>query len=69
MEKKFSDYIVFTEEYRLDVYVCVCGYAVQKFEKMAEAFRHKIDPRLYLEKKFETCSLFAVQEPVLSSRN
>ena len=41
--------VTFTPQYKLDLYLSVCGYAVVEFEKMAESFRRKNDPRLCME--------------------
>ena len=46
---KYKKNFTFTQKYKLDVYQSACGYAVVEFEKMAESFRMKNDPRLYLE--------------------
>ena len=45
-----SDYFMFTPEYKVDIALTACGYALRKFEKMAEAFIKKIDPVEYLER-------------------
>jgi hypothetical protein len=50
---KFSSYFVFTQRYRIDVFLRVCGYAVGRFEEMAEAFRERNNPRVYLERKLK----------------
>ena len=42
--------INFTSDYKLDIYITVCSYSVGVFEKMAQRFEEKNDPRLYLEK-------------------
>ena len=42
--------ITFTPEYNLEIYVRVCGYAIPKFQEMAESFKKRNDPRVYLEK-------------------
>ena len=42
--------INFTNDYKLDIYITVCSYSVGVFEKMAQRFEEKNDPRLYLEK-------------------
>ena len=41
--------VTFTQQYKLDLYLSVCDYAVIEFEKMADSFRKKNDPRLYME--------------------
>ncbi len=47
---KLQDHFNFTRDYRVEVYLVVCGYAVEQFEQMADAFRQQNDPREYLEK-------------------
>ena len=42
--------IRFTNTYYLEIYLVVCGYAKDKFEKMAVLFDQKHDPKNYLEK-------------------
>ena len=39
----------FTEQYKNDVYVAVCDYAIGVFEEMAESYKDRYDPRMYLE--------------------
>ena len=39
----------FTTEYFDELYLTVCGYAVNEFEKMVEAFRKRNNPRVYLQ--------------------
>ena len=39
----------FTEEYDVDLALICCGYAISVFEEMAESFRRKHDPKLYVE--------------------
>ena len=39
----------FTDEYDVDLALTACGYAISFFEKMAEAFRRKHDPKVYVE--------------------
>ena len=46
----FAKNFTFLPQYRLDVYLTVCRYAVGRFKKMAATFREKHDPRLYLER-------------------
>ena len=41
--------VTFTQQYKLDLSLSVCSYAVVEFEKMAESFRKKNNPRLYME--------------------
>ena len=50
---KFSSDFAFTQQYRIDVFLRVCGYAVGRFEEMAEAFRERNNPRVYLERKLK----------------
>ena len=42
--------INFRTDYKLDIYITVCSYSVAIFEKMAQLFDEKSDPRFYLEK-------------------
>ena len=44
-----KDLLIFTLTYKHEIYLTVCGYAVPEFERMAESFREKNDPRFYLE--------------------
>ena len=46
--------IPFTPEYKVDMALTVCGYALTKFEEMAEEFRKKNDPIEYLEREIRT---------------
>ena len=50
-EKKRTDMekFKFTEEYDVDLALTCCGYAIRVFEEMAESFRRKHDPKLYVE--------------------
>ena len=48
-----KDYLTLTWAYRKEIYLIVCGFAVPRFEKMAESFRKRNDPRFYLEKKLK----------------
>ena len=50
---KVAEHFTFLQQYRLDVYLKACGYAVQEFKKMAESFRDKNDPRTYLERNIK----------------
>jgi hypothetical protein len=50
---EFSSDFAFTQQYRIDVFLRVCGYAVERFEEMAEAFRERNNPRVYLERKLK----------------
>ena len=45
-----AEHFTFTRDYRITMYLIVCGYAVVQFEEMEEAFRKQNDPREYLEK-------------------
>ena len=49
----FADQFTFFPQYRIDVYLTACGYAVGKFEAMADAFREQNNPRFYLEKQLK----------------
>ena len=44
----------FTPEYKVDIALTVCGYALPKFERMVELFRKKNDPVEYLEREMKT---------------
>ena len=48
-----KDHLTFTSTYRYEVYLMICGSSVPEFDKMAESFRKKNDPRLYLEKNLK----------------
>ena len=50
---EFSSHFSFTTAYRIDVFTKVCGHAVGRFEEMAEAFRERNNPRVYLERKLK----------------
>ena len=39
----------FTEDYKLDLYLTVCGHAINRFERMVEDFRKFNNPREYLK--------------------
>ena len=56
--------INFTSDYKLDIYITVCSYAVGVFEKMAQRFEEKTDPRLYLEKN-EKSPLYTVYKQLI----
>ena len=43
--------LVFTPQYRVDVYLTACGYAASIFEKMVKSFNKKNSPRVYLEEE------------------
>ena len=45
----FKRQFTFTQNYKLHVYLSACSYAVVEFQKMAESYQKKNDPRLYLE--------------------
>ena len=38
----------FTPDYRVDIAMTACGYALKKFEQMEESYRKKLDPVEYL---------------------
>ena len=42
--------ITFTPEYNLEIYIRVCGFAIPKFQEIADSFKKRNDPRVYLEK-------------------
>ena len=48
-----SDEFSFTKQYRIDVYLAVCGYAIEQFEKMELAYwsSEKNNPIVWLEKE------------------
>ena len=48
-----KDLLTFRSTYKHEIYLRVCGYAVTEFERMAESFRGRNDPRLYLEKNLK----------------
>ena len=45
--------VAFTEEYRVDMALTVCGYAVIKFQEMVDTERKRNDPVQYLERKMK----------------
>ena len=51
IDKLHSDDFKFTSEYKVDMALTACGYALRKFEQMVEAFKKKIDPVEYLERE------------------
>ena len=55
---EFSSHFYFTTTYRIHVFTKVCGHAIRRFEEMAEAFRERNNPRVYLERKLKN-PLFA----------
>ena len=42
--------ITFTPEYYIEIYIRVCKFAIPKFQEMADSFKKRNDPRVYLEK-------------------
>jgi hypothetical protein len=50
---EFSHHFSFTTTYIVDVFTKVCGHAVGRFEEMAEAFRERNNPRVYLERELK----------------
>ena len=48
-----KDLLTFRSTYKHEIYLRVCGYAVTEFERMAESFRARNDPQLYLEKNLK----------------
>ena len=44
-----SDQYQFTAEYKVDLALTACGYAIHIFEGMEKAFREKHDPIIYIE--------------------
>ena len=48
-----KDHLIFTPTYKYEVYLIICGSSVPEFDRMAESFRRKNDPRLYLEKNLK----------------
>jgi hypothetical protein len=50
---KFVSEFYFLLDYRLDVYLAACQYAVGEFEKMAEAFTLKHNPKEWLKAKMK----------------
>ena len=42
---------MFNQEYRVDLSLTVCGYAVKNFEKMIVRFKQRYDPIQYLERE------------------
>ena len=48
--KRIEDTVILTSEYRIQVFLAVCGYAVPVFQQMAESFNERTDPRIYLER-------------------
>ena len=55
-EKHHKEF-TFTPQYRVDIALTVCGYALNVFEKMAENFRKKNDPVEYLNREMKTSFL------------
>ena len=48
-----GDFFTFTEQYKIDVYVAVCNYAIGVFEEMAESYKDRHNPRMWLEKNIK----------------
>ena len=48
--RKNEDAITFTPRYRIDIFLTICAYAVPVFQKMAESFKERTDPRIHLER-------------------
>ena len=48
--RKIEDTITFTSKYRIDIFFTVCAYAVPVFQEMADSFKERTDPRVYLER-------------------
>ena len=44
------EHIKFTVEFKLDIYLTACAYAIPRFQEMRESFIERNDPRLYLER-------------------
>ena len=51
--KSRSQDLHFEREYKIDLSLTACGYAVKQFEKMNEVFKKKNDPILYLEQEMK----------------
>lgn len=51
--KDHAQVFALTPQYRIKVFLSVCGYAVERFEEMAEAFKERNNPRVYLERKLK----------------
>jgi hypothetical protein len=52
-----AEHFSFTRQYRIEIFLAACGYAVAQFEDMAKAFRLQNDPREHLE-EYEREPLF-----------
>ena len=50
---EFSSHFIFTPTYRIHVFTKVCGHAVGRFKEMAEAFKERNNPRIYVERKLK----------------
>lgn len=50
---QFSGKIALLPQYRIVVFLIACGYAVKKFEVMADSFREQNNPRIHLEKRLK----------------
>ena len=55
--EKYHQEFTFTPQYRVDIALTVCGYALNVFEKMAENFRKKNDPVEFLNREMKTSFL------------
>ena len=53
VEEFKSEDFAFTEDYKVDVALTACGYALRKFENMVEAFKKKNDPVEYLKREMK----------------
>ena len=42
--------ITFTPKYNLEIYIRVCRFAIPKFQEMANLFKKRNDPRVYIER-------------------
>ena len=59
VEKLKSDIFKFTLEYRMDLTLTACGYALEKFQQMAQRYRDENDPVKCLEReKLQYCNDF-----------
>ncbi len=45
--------LVFTNVYRIDLFVIACNYATKQFEKMVDELNRKHNPKVYLEEKLK----------------
>ena len=53
VEQFKSEDFAFTEDYKLDVALTACGYALRKFDNMVEVFKKNNDPVEYLEREMK----------------